>query len=65
MILSIWVIFVLSFFILDNGKGFDRSQIEEGNGLTSMQKRAKEIGAEFSISNLDQGTKIAVVMPNK
>lgn len=55
----------ISFSILDNGKGFERSQIEEGNGLASMQKRAKEMGAEFSISNLDQGTKIAVILPNK
>lgn len=33
----------------DNGKGFDPSQANEGNGLTSMRERARRLGGEFDI----------------
>lgn len=50
--------------ITDNGKGFDIKSIEKGNGLFSLEKRAKEINASIEFSNLN-GTKIEVVVPKK
>jgi signal transduction histidine kinase len=44
--------------IVDNGIGFDSTTIEAGNGLNSMQKRAKKINAELAIEALDKGTKV-------
>jgi len=41
----------LSMLIRDNGKGFDVANVKEGNGLTNMKKRAKEIGAQFMIDS--------------
>ena len=42
---------LLEFSIIDNGKGFDIDTIKRGNGLNNMQKRADELGAEFSIQS--------------
>lgn len=38
--------------IKDNGIGFDRNNITEGNGLKNMKKRASEIGAALLIDSL-------------
>ncbi len=47
--------------IADNGKGFDKNEIVNGNGLNNMQKRIEEIGGTFEIvSQLNQGTKISI-----
>jgi signal transduction histidine kinase len=46
--------------IIDDGIGFDASTIEAGNGLNSMQKRAKEINAELTISPSQKGTKVSL-----
>ena len=42
---------LLEFSIIDNGKGFDIDTIKRGNGLNNMQKRADELGAEFSLQS--------------
>ncbi len=42
-------LFVL--LLKDNGKGFILNEIEDGNGLVNMQKRAKDIGGSFFISS--------------
>ena len=47
--------------IQDNGQGFDVKTIEAGNGLLSMQKRAKAIGGVLKIESMAQGTKIMVL----
>ncbi len=38
-----------SLTIVDNGNGFDIGRVKKGDGLRNMQKRADEMGAEFSI----------------
>lgn len=47
--------------ITDNGKGFNEQEVELGNGLNNMKKRALEIGARFHLSsNKGQGTTITI-----
>ena len=47
--------------ITDNGIGFDLNNIEFGNGINNMKKRAHELEAEFEItSQLNKGTTIRV-----
>jgi signal transduction histidine kinase len=49
--------------IIDNGIGFDDGNIEAGNGLASMQKRAEEIKAIYRIESQIPGTKIKLLLP--
>lgn len=50
--------------IADNGKGFDETSIDDGNGLINMRKRAAELGGELLIeSKLQKGTAISVRLP--
>lgn len=43
--------------IADNGRGFDPTQISEGNGLRSLQVRAESIGGNIEIESApDKGT---------
>lgn len=45
--------------IADDGMGFDRQQITEGNGLSNIEKRGSEIGADLKIiSEVGMGTKL-------
>jgi signal transduction histidine kinase len=47
--------------ISDHGKGFEIAQIEMGNGLNNMKKRARDIDAEIAIiSKVGEGTDITV-----
>lgn len=47
--------------IFDNGKGFDTTQIELGNGIINMQKRIEEITGIFKIqSEVSKGTQINI-----
>ncbi|MES1219760.1 MAG: hypothetical protein ABUT20_29940, partial [Bacteroidota bacterium] len=39
----------IGFFIKDNGKGFDLSNVRKGNGLVNMEQRAKEMNGQFSL----------------
>jgi len=49
----------LKLAVRDNGRGFDASQDGEGHGLTSMQERAKGIGARLEVvSRPGEGTTI-------
>lgn len=41
----------LFLLIKDNGIGFDKEIVEDGNGLINMQKRAKDIGGNCSIQS--------------
>jgi signal transduction histidine kinase len=47
--------------IQDNGKGFEQSNVKNGNGLENMQWRAKEVGIAVSIkSTINVGTTITI-----
>ena len=50
--------------IIDNGKGFNKDDVELGNGLNNMKKRARELGANLSI-NSSSGKGTSVVMELK
>ena len=50
----------IQFLILDDGNGFIEENIEAGNGLANMRKRAQEIGSELILfSELGKGTCIS------
>src|SRR5687767_383567 len=54
----------LRLVVEDNGKGFDQLNAKEGNGLSSMRRRAKEIHALLEIqSSRERGT--AVILTSK
>lgn len=47
--------------ISDNGKGFDQTQTELGNGIMNMQKRIEEINGVFKIqSAVSKGTQLFI-----
>jgi signal transduction histidine kinase len=50
--------------IIDDGLGFDPNAVESGGlGLTSMQERADEIGAQLAVSPIPgSGTRIRIVV---
>ena len=49
--------------IADNGIGFDKDVIIEGNGLQNMQKRIEEIGGNFELkSEIEKGTVIKILV---
>jgi signal transduction histidine kinase len=53
----------IQFKITDNGKGFEKNNLKQGNGLNNMKKRAKEIGADIDIdSQLNKGTEVLIIM---
>lgn len=53
----------LSFAIVDNGKGFDVTKIEQSNGLTVMKERAASIGASINVSSKPgSGTEVRVTL---
>lgn len=48
--------------VKDNGKGFDTNEIEAGNGLRNMKKRADEINATYHFSSkVGEGTEISLI----
>lgn len=50
--------------VVDDGKGFDAGSISEGNGLTSLRRRAHSLGGETTISSVQEsGTAIEVAVP--
>jgi signal transduction histidine kinase len=50
--------------VADNGPGFDSAQPSEGQGLASMQARAKELGGKLEIISNDQtGTTVLLKAP--
>uniref|UniRef100_UPI00404A397F tetratricopeptide repeat-containing sensor histidine kinase n=1 Tax=Gelidibacter sp. TaxID=2018083 RepID=UPI00404A397F len=52
--------------IIDNGKGFDPSKVEDGNGLNNMKKRAHDIDGQITIqSEITKGTTVQLQMTMK
>ena len=49
--------------ISDNGKGFDISNVEKGNGLQSLENRANEIGAKLQFES-HNGTQVKLSVLN-
>ena len=50
----------INFLIKDNGVGFDLPKIEEGNGISSMKKRAAELCSVLNIQSQEgMGTEIS------
>jgi signal transduction histidine kinase len=50
--------------ISDNGKGFDITQKESGNGLRNMEQRAKQIKGRLFIESAEgKGTQIKLIAP--
>ncbi|MBV1922464.1 MAG: tetratricopeptide repeat protein [Flavobacteriaceae bacterium] len=53
----------LHFEIKDNGIGFNEKEIELGNGLNNMKKRARDLNGTIKLtSEKDQGTSIKISM---
>ena len=45
--------------ISDDGKGFDTAKIFNGNGMSSLRKRAKELNGDFKITScINKGTDV-------
>ena len=50
----------INFAVQDNGKGFVENEVEAGNGLLNMRKRAEELGGELALlSEADKGTSVS------
>ncbi|MEY8847436.1 tetratricopeptide repeat protein [Psychroserpens sp. XS_ASV72] len=55
----------LKITIKDDGKGFDSSKVDLGNGINNMKKRAHDIDGDFSLSSIEgQGTTIELLLKN-
>lgn len=56
----------IHFLVKDNGKGFVENEIEPGNGLLNMRKRALELGNELALSsNAESGTSVSFRVNDK
>jgi len=54
----------LSLTVRDNGRGFEPSDVQDGNGVISMQRRARARGANLEIlSSVSEGTTVSVTIP--
>ena len=54
----------LSFSVEDNGKGFDETKVQYGNGIGNMQDRAAKIGGIVSVeAKPEAGTNVTLVAP--
>jgi signal transduction histidine kinase len=49
--------------IADNGRGFDASASQDGQGLSSMDGRAKRRGGTLAVASSATGTILTLVMP--
>lgn len=55
----------IHFQITDNGKGFVEKDVEAGNGLLNMRKRASELGDELALSSsAGSGTSVSFGVKN-
>ena len=55
----------IHFQITDNGKGFVEKEVEAGNGLLNMRKRASELGNELALSSTaGSGTSVSFGVKN-
>lgn len=48
--------------ISDNGKGFDKTSADQGNGLQNMRKRIEDVGGDFEINASPGGTEITILI---
>jgi len=56
----------IHFLVKDNGKGFVENEIEPGNGLLNMRKRALELGNELELSSdTENGTSVSFRVNDK
>lgn len=54
----------LHFIIQDNGTGFNREEVQKGNGLTNMESRAAECGGMLEITSAQhKGTQVHLQIP--
>ena len=54
----------LALTVTDNGKGFDPDQINEGNGLISLHRRARSLGGETVVSSRKgEGATVMIKVP--
>jgi signal transduction histidine kinase len=54
----------LSIVIEDDGVGFDADRVKLGNGITSMRKRAQELGGSLEVESITgNGTRIGFYIP--
>lgn len=54
----------LHFVVIDNGKGFDKSEVRAGNGLSNMNDRALAISDSLQFkTEVGRGTQIALTIP--
>ncbi len=53
----------ISFFLKDNGKGFDTTAVYSGVGLVNMKERCRVLNGTFTLSSSDGGTSIEVEIP--
>ena len=52
--------------IKDDGKGFDRAEVELGNGINNMRKRISDINGSFDIDSKPKtGTVISILLTNQ
>ena len=51
--------------VIDNGIGISRDNLnfKDQFGISSMQERTDRVGGIFNIENINQGTKIEVIVP--
>jgi len=51
--------------LTDNGKGFDQDQVSEGNGLVSLDRRARSLGGKTVVSSRKaEGTAVSIRVPH-
>lgn len=61
-IITKWTGSQLSLQIIDNGIGFDATQVFKGNGLNNLQKRSEQLKGELIIkSNSNKGTSVELL----
>ena len=48
--------------VSDDGKGFEKAKLQNGNGLVNMRQRAEDTGGEYSLQTFPgRGTKISLI----
>lgn len=48
--------------VTDDGKGFDKARLQNGNGLVNMRQRAEDTGGEYILQTLPgRGTKVSLI----
>ncbi|MDJ0954513.1 MAG: GAF domain-containing protein [Acidimicrobiia bacterium] len=53
----------LSVSVIDHGSGFDANREHSGMGLTNLQQRAQDVGAELAVKSSGNGTVVTLVLP--